>query len=151
MSKKKSKRNNHTDPSPSSDGSFAFIAGYTPAGFPYGTTWEEIGIDPSLPFSDKIYLYESGEYAMPTLDTGFTPEEEQQLNDLRKRLVALREEFEIFAVETGDDLVFEGIEDLDSAIMYMDMAAGVDVDEDDDIIVHTDLKTDDDDDSELPF
>jgi hypothetical protein len=26
---------------PDSDGTFAFIAGYTPAGFPYGITWEE--------------------------------------------------------------------------------------------------------------
>jgi len=27
---------------PDSDETFAFIAGYTPAGFPYGTTWEEL-------------------------------------------------------------------------------------------------------------
>jgi hypothetical protein len=27
-----------------SDGTFAFIAGYTPGGFSYGTTWEELGI-----------------------------------------------------------------------------------------------------------
>ena len=26
---------------PTSDGTFAFIAGYTPAGAPYGVTWEE--------------------------------------------------------------------------------------------------------------
>ena len=29
-----------------SDGTFAYIAGYTSAGFPYGVTWEEIGEDP---------------------------------------------------------------------------------------------------------
>ncbi len=29
-----------------SDGTFAFIAGYTSWGFPYGVTWEEIGEDP---------------------------------------------------------------------------------------------------------
>lgn len=27
---------------PDSDDTFAFIAGYTPAGFPYGITWEEM-------------------------------------------------------------------------------------------------------------
>jgi len=27
---------------PDSDETFAFIAGYTPAGLPYGTTWEEL-------------------------------------------------------------------------------------------------------------
>jgi len=36
---------------------FAFIAGYTPGGFPYGTTWEELGIDPALPLEEKERLY----------------------------------------------------------------------------------------------
>ena len=40
-----------------SDGTFAFIAGYTPAGFPYGTTWEELGIDPGLSLEEKERLY----------------------------------------------------------------------------------------------
>jgi hypothetical protein len=31
---------------PDSDDTFAFIAGYTSAGFPYGTTWEELGETP---------------------------------------------------------------------------------------------------------
>ena len=30
------------DECPDSDETFAFIAGYTPAGFAYGTTWEEV-------------------------------------------------------------------------------------------------------------
>ena len=34
------------DEHPDSDGTFAFIAGYTPAGFAYGTTWEELGETP---------------------------------------------------------------------------------------------------------
>lgn len=29
---------------------FSFIAGYTSGGVPYGTTWEEEGIDSDLPF-----------------------------------------------------------------------------------------------------
>jgi len=36
---------------------FAFIAGYTPGGFPYGTTWEELGIDPELPLQEKVKRY----------------------------------------------------------------------------------------------
>ena len=39
------------------DGNFAFIAGYTPGGFPYGVTWEEVGIDSDLPFDEKVRLY----------------------------------------------------------------------------------------------
>ena len=40
------------------DDHFAFIAGYTPGGFPYGTTWEELGIDPALPLTKKVRLYD---------------------------------------------------------------------------------------------
>lgn len=34
------------DPYPDSDANFAYIAGYTSGGFPYGVTWEEIGEEP---------------------------------------------------------------------------------------------------------
>lgn len=44
------------------DGWFAYIAGYTDGGAPYGLTWEEVGIDPMLPFEEKVRLYRSGEY-----------------------------------------------------------------------------------------
>ena len=39
------------------DGRFAFIAGYTDGGAPYGVMWEEVGIDPGLPFKEKERLY----------------------------------------------------------------------------------------------
>lgn len=39
------------------DDDFSFIAGYTAGGAPYGVTWEEIGIDRSLPFEEKVRLY----------------------------------------------------------------------------------------------
>ena len=39
------------------DGTFAFIAGYTPGGAPYGVTWEQVGIDSELPFEEKVQLY----------------------------------------------------------------------------------------------
>ena len=40
------------------DDTFSFIVGYTAGGAPYGVTWEEIGIDPDLPFEEKVRLYE---------------------------------------------------------------------------------------------
>ena len=39
------------------DDRFAFIAGRTSGGAPYGLTWEEVGIDPYLPFEVKVRLY----------------------------------------------------------------------------------------------
>ena len=44
------------------DDQFAFIAGYTSGGAPYGSTWEEMGIDPELPFAEKVALLGSGEF-----------------------------------------------------------------------------------------
>ena len=40
-----------------SDDRFAFIAGYTDGGAPFGVMWEEVGIDPGLPFEKKVKLY----------------------------------------------------------------------------------------------
>lgn len=39
------------------DGTFAFIAGHTSGGAPYGLTWEQAGIDSDLPFEEKVRLY----------------------------------------------------------------------------------------------
>ena len=33
------------------------IAGYTDGGAPFGVMWEEVGIDPGLPFEEKVKLY----------------------------------------------------------------------------------------------
>lgn len=44
------------------DDTFAFIAGYTDGGAPYGVQWWELGIDPMLPFEEKVRIYQSGEY-----------------------------------------------------------------------------------------
>ena len=59
MSKKKRKKTTDDilDVSMDMDDRFAFIAGYTPGGFPYGTTWEELGIDPGLSLEEKERLY----------------------------------------------------------------------------------------------
>ena len=39
------------------EGDFAYIAGYTSGGAPYGVRWEDVGIDSDLPFEEKIRLY----------------------------------------------------------------------------------------------
>ena len=45
------------DPYTDMDGDFAYIAGYTPGGAPYGVRWEDVGIDSELPFEEKVRLY----------------------------------------------------------------------------------------------
>ena len=47
----------HINPYPDMDGDFAYIAGYTPGGAPYGVRWEDVGIDSELPFDEKVRLY----------------------------------------------------------------------------------------------
>lgn len=44
------------------DDCFAYIAGYTSGGAAYGLQWEDVGIDPDLPFDEKVRLYQSGTY-----------------------------------------------------------------------------------------
>lgn len=62
MGKRHKRKNNKTENTYSElysdmNGIFAFIAGYTPGGTPYGVTWEEVGIDSELPFDVKVRLY----------------------------------------------------------------------------------------------
>ena len=59
MGRKKQVKNEaaHVDPYPDMDGEFAYIAGYTPGGAPYGVRWEDVGIDSELPFEEIVRLY----------------------------------------------------------------------------------------------
>ena len=41
------------------DDMYCYVAGYTSNGMPYGLTWEDEGIDPDLPFEEKVRIYES--------------------------------------------------------------------------------------------
>lgn len=53
--KKHGKKKYSTDETePWMNDTFAYIAGYTNWGFPYGLTWEESGIDSSLPMEEKL-------------------------------------------------------------------------------------------------
>ncbi len=42
-----------------SDDRFAFIAGYTSGGMPYGTTWEELGLEPYASYEQLMEAYAS--------------------------------------------------------------------------------------------
>lgn len=61
MGKKRKKKRNtaavYEDLYSDMDGTFAFIAGYTSGGAPYGVTWEQVGIDSELPFDEKVRFY----------------------------------------------------------------------------------------------
>ena len=61
MARKKKKQGKneavHIDPYPDMDGEFAYIAGYTSGGAPYGVRWEDVGIDSELPFEKKVQMY----------------------------------------------------------------------------------------------
>ena len=54
------------------DEDFAFIAGYTSGGAPYGIRWEEVGIDPDLSLEQKCALY----YEEKELNESETEEDE---------------------------------------------------------------------------
>lgn len=40
-----------------SNDTFAFIVGYTSGGAPYGTTWEELGLEPYAPIEELMAAY----------------------------------------------------------------------------------------------
>ena len=42
-----------------SDDRFAFIAGYTSGGVPYGTSWEELGLEPYASYEQLMEAYAS--------------------------------------------------------------------------------------------
>lgn len=74
------------------DDRFAFIAGYTSGGAPYGTTWEEIGIDPELPFEEKVERLAESNYSI-------TEEEETNWDDEMPEMLVLPGLFSVCQVE----------------------------------------------------
>ncbi len=81
----------------SCDDRFAFIAGYTSGGAPFGTTWEEMGIDPSLPFSEKVSLLGSGEFDLPEQNGSEETDDEEAEESLQLQVIP--ETFSICQVE----------------------------------------------------
>ena len=88
------------------DDRFAFIAGYTSGGAAYGTTWEEMGIDPELPFEEKVSLLESGNVMQPN----------DEVDDFENRM-------------TGDELKIKVLPDKFSVCKVVDYSK-VDLDAD---------------------
>lgn len=76
------KKKRDTDLYEDCDGMFAYIAGYTSGGFPYGHTWEEVGIDSELPFEEKVKLYEQGKMARKSTEECFLDQVEVQDEEL---------------------------------------------------------------------
>ena len=93
----------------SCDDRFAFIAGYTSGGAPYGTTWEEMGIDPLLPFSEKVSLLGSGEFDLLVKNI---PEENEEEKEESLQLQVIPETFSICQVEN-----YQGI-DIDQPFVF---------------------------------
>ena len=115
MSKKKQNQPAEDIFSEGMDNEFAFIAGYTPGGFPYGTTWEELGIDPGLPLEEKVKLYSTGAYNMIQMHKPLTPSQEEKLDQLQMRLCQIQEEIEDLANETGnEDIINASLSVLDA-------------------------------------
>ena len=97
------------------DDHFAFIAGYTPGGFPYGTTWEELGIDPGLSFEEKVKLYSTGDYNMSQMNKSLSPSQKEKLDQLQMRLCQIQEEIEELANKTGnEDIINASLSVLDA-------------------------------------
>jgi len=109
-------KNKHLPPiEDESDSTFAFIAGYTPGGFPYGTTWEELGIDPGLSLEEKVDRYKKGAYNMIQMHKPLTPSQEEKLDQLQMRLCQIQEEIEDLANETGnEDIINASLSVLDA-------------------------------------
>ena len=97
------------------DNTFSFIAGYTSGGAPYGTTWEEIGIDPMLPFEEKVRIYTEGAYTPPELTYNLSSEDRSTLFRILKNLEDFQAELESIGSSSG-------ITDLFDAIDYIEMA-----------------------------
>ena len=112
------------------DDDYAFIAGHTSWGFPYGTTWEEIGIDPTLPFEEKKRLYEAGEYP----STAFPELTESRLAELRKILSTLDDvhsRLSAIGAESGNDDLLDAADWIENARDNIGVWAGKYSDTDD--------------------
>lgn len=115
MSKKKKRNQSADEILDDMDDRFAFIAGYTLGGFPYGTTWEELGIDPGLSLKEKVERYNTGDYNMIQMHKPLTPSQKEKLERLHMRLCQIQEEIEDLANETGnEDIINASLNVLDT-------------------------------------
>ena len=142
------------------DNTFSFIAGYTSGGAPYGTTWEEIGIDPMLPFEEKVRIYTEGAYTPPELTYNLSSEDRSTLFRILMNLEDYQAELESIGSSSGITDLFDAIDYIEMAIdnigVWLADADGVvrenpsDIDQtaaNDDLTISVEDSTED----ELPF
>ena len=97
------------------DDNFAFIAGHTSWGFPYGTKWEEVGINPSLSLDEKKRLYESGEYPSPAFPE-LTPARLFELKKMLSTLDDVHSRLAAIAAESGNDDLLDAVDHIYAAM-----------------------------------
>ena len=117
MSKKK-KRNQPADEilDDTMDSTFAYIAGYTPGGFPYGTTWEELGIDPGLPLEEKARLYR--ELPVAT-DSGLTTQDRTAIRTIAQELNEIHTTLQDMYLSTDQPDLRDAMNGLEEAMISL--------------------------------
>ena len=103
----------------SMDNTFAFIAGHTPAGVPYGMTWSEIGIDPMLPLEEKKKLYAEGHHKGRKARPGLTPSHIADLKNIFATLSTIREELASIGEEALNADISVAAETVGDAMGYI--------------------------------
>ena len=101
------------------DGRFAFIAGYTSGGAPYGVQWEEVGIDPELPFEEKVRLYRSGEYAMPDMNEFDDYEGDVLIIEVLPHMFSICKVEDYSAVNLEEEFCFTGKTDGEKSLVCL--------------------------------
>ena len=117
--RKKNKQTLSSLEEPTMDNTFAFIAGHTPAGIPYGTTWEEIGIDPTLPFEEKKKLYAEGHHKGRKARPGLTPSHIADLKNIFATLSSIQTELATIGEEALNADISVAAETVGDAMGYI--------------------------------
>lgn len=107
------------NPDHSMDNTFAFIAGHTPAGFPYGTTWEEIGIDPMLSLEEKKKLYTEGHHKGRKARPGLTSSHITNLKNIFATLSSIQTELATIGEEALNADISVAAETVGDAMGYI--------------------------------
>ena len=98
------------------DDHFTFIAGYTPGRFPYGTTWEELGIDPGLPLTEKARLYD--ERLMST-NSGLTTQNRATIKAISQRISEIHTTLQDMYLGTDQPELKEAMNGLEEAMISL--------------------------------
>lgn len=70
------KQQEQPDFNESQDDRFAFIAGYTDGGAPYGITWEELGLEPYASYEELMEAYDRRDRQREQMETEYDDDDE---------------------------------------------------------------------------